>query len=91
MPKIYRQQYFWKTIKPYFSNAGLNSNNMFLEEKGELVSDETQLVFIMNKFFINVTKSLNIKENQRSPPVTLKDILKKFIFHPSIGKIEKTK
>ena len=64
---------------------------MFLEEKGELVSDETQLVFIMNKFFINVTKSLNIKENQGSLPVTLKDVLKKFIFHPSIGKIEKTK
>ena len=44
---------------------------MFLKEKGELVSDEKQLASIMNKFFINITKSLNLKEDQRSPLVTL--------------------
>ena len=63
---------------------------MLLKEKGELVSDEKQLASIMNKFFINTTKSLNIKEDQGSPPVTLNDICKKFIFHPSIDKIRKT-
>ena len=31
---------FWKTIKPYFSNRGLNSNKLLLKEKGNLVSDE---------------------------------------------------
>ena len=25
---------FWKIIKPYFSNKGLNSNKMLLKEKG---------------------------------------------------------
>ena len=46
----------------------------------------------MNKplFFINITKSLNSKEDQDSPPVTWEDILKKVIFHPSIDKIRKT-
>ena len=43
----------------------------------------------MNKFLINITKSLNLKEDQGSPRVTLEDILKKFIFHPSIDKIKK--
>ena len=81
---------FWKTIKPYFSNKGLNSNKMLLKEKGELVSDEKQLASIMNKFFINITKSLKLKEDLGSPPVTLNDILEKFIFHPSIDKIRKT-
>ena len=28
---------FWKTIKPYLSNKGLNSNKILLKEKGELV------------------------------------------------------
>ena len=37
---------FWKTIKPYFSNKGLNSNKLLLKEKGKLVSDEKELATI---------------------------------------------
>ena len=57
---------FWKTIKPYFSNKGLNSNKMLLKEKGELISDKKQLASIMNRFFINITRSLKSKEDQGS-------------------------
>ena len=54
---------------------------MLLKEKGKLVLDEKQLTWIMNKFFINITKNLNLKEDlnlnlKGSPPVTLNDILK---------------
>ena len=80
---------FWKTIKPYFSNRGLNSNKMLLKEKGELVSDDRQLASIMNKFFISFTKSLKLKEEQGNP-IPLNDILEKFSFHPSIDEIRKT-
>ena len=80
----------WKTIMPYCSNKGLNLNKMLLKGNGEFVSDEKQLASITNKFFINITKSLNLKEDQHNPLVTLNDILKKFIFHPSIDKITKT-
>ena len=76
--------------KLYFGNKGLNSNKMLLQEKRELVSDQKQLTSIMNKFFINITKSLNLKKDQGSPPVTLNDILKKNIIHPSFDKIKKT-
>ena len=62
---------------------------MLLKEKGDLVSDKKQLVSIMNKFFINITKSLHLKDDQGSLPVTLEDILKKNIFHPSIDNIRK--
>ena len=55
-----------------------------------LVSDEKLLASIMNKFFINITESLKLKEDQGRPLVTLNDILKKFIFLPSIDKIRKT-
>ena len=51
---------FCKTIKPYLSNKGLNSNKMLLEKKSELDSDEKQLAFIINKLLINITKSLNL-------------------------------
>ena len=63
---------------------------MLVKKKGELSSDEKQLVSILNKFFINIEKSLNLKEDQASRPVTLKDILEKYIFHPSIDKISKS-
>ena len=63
---------------------------MLLKEKGELISDEKELASIMNKFIINITKSLNLKEDQGSPSVTLEEILKKIIFHQSIDTIRKT-
>ena len=63
---------------------------MLLKEKGELITDEKELASIMNKFIINITKSLNLKEDQGSPSVTLEEILKKIIFHPSIDTIRKT-
>ena len=63
---------------------------MLLKEKGELISDEKELASIMNKFIINITKSLNLKEDQGSPSVTLEEILKKITFHPSIDTIRKT-
>ena len=55
---------------------------MLLEEKGELISDEKELASITNKFIINITKSLNLKEDQGSPSVTLEEILKKNYFSP---------
>ena len=45
----------------------------------ELKRKSIQLVSIMSKFFINITKILDLNEDQSSPPVTLEDILKKFI------------
>ena len=38
---------FWKAIKPYFTNKGLNSNKLHLKEKGNLVSNEKQLVSLL--------------------------------------------
>ena len=43
---------FWKAIKPYFSNKGLNSNKPLLKEKGNIVSVEKELATIMASFFL---------------------------------------
>ena len=63
---------------------------MLLKEKGQLATDKKQLVSIKNKFFINVTKTLNLEKNQSTPPIALEEILKKFSFHTNIDKIRKT-
>ena len=81
---------FWKTIKPYFSNKGLNSNKLLLKEKGNLVSNEKQLATIMNSFFINITKGLELKEDNESNANTLEDVLDAFNSHPSIERIRRT-
>ena len=78
-----------ETVKPNFSNKGLNSDKMLLKKKGAFVSDEKQVASVMNKFFINITKSLKLKEHQGNPPVAFKDIIKKFVFHRVSIKLEK--
>ena len=43
MKDLSENKKFWKTIKPYFSSKGLNSNKMLLKEKGELIPNEIEL------------------------------------------------
>ena len=80
---------FWKTIKSYFSNKGLNSNKLLLKEKGNLVSDEKELATIMNNFFISIMKGLELKKDSKGKLNNLEDIFKAFESHPSIEKIKK--
>ena len=73
---------FWKTVKPYFSNKGLNSNKLLLKEKENLASNEKQLATIMNSFFININKGLELKEDSiERIRITIKTN-EKFSFQP---------
>ena len=61
-----------------------------MKEKGNLVSDEKELATIMNNFFINITKDVELKKDSRHKLNNLEDIfLKHFEFHPCIKKIKK--
>ena len=67
---------------------------MLLKEKGKLITDEKQLASIINKSFINITKNLNLKEDQGSPPVILKEslvsyFLKNFFFTRVLARSQK--
>ena len=55
---------FWKTIKPYFSNKGLNSNKIFLSEKGRLIRDPAAIATTMNNYFVNITETIGLKQFQ---------------------------
>ena len=47
---------FWKTIKPLFSNKGLNFNKLMLKENNQLISEEKELATVMNTFFVKITE-----------------------------------
>ena len=67
----------------------MNSNKLFLREKGNIASNEKHLATIMNYFFINITKDLELKEENSSNAATLKDVLKVFDAHPSVGRVQR--
>ena len=80
---------FWKTIKPFFSNKGLNTNKLMLIENNNLISEESVLANTMNQYFTNITKQLNIK---KSPQLkNLEDIINYYHNHISIVKIKSSK
>ena len=56
----------WKTITPSFSNKGLNSNKVMLEENNRLTTEEIELANVMNTFFVNITESLDLKKEDES-------------------------
>ena len=60
-----------------------------MKEKGNLVSDEKKLATIMNNFFINTMKDLELKKDSKDKLNNLEDILKAFKSHSSIEKIKK--
>ena len=53
---------FWKSVKSFFSNKGSNSSKITLVEENNITSDEEGIANIMNNYFINVTRTLNLKK-----------------------------
>ena len=59
---LFDNKKFWKTIKPYFSDKGLNSNKLLMREEDHLISDEKELTNLMNSLCINTTSELDLKK-----------------------------
>ena len=57
---------FWKTIKPFFSNKGLNSDKLMPKENNRLIKEEKELPTVMNTFFVNIAESLDLKKDHDS-------------------------
>ena len=51
---------YWKIVKPIFTNKGSKSSKFILVEKEEILSDTAKISEIMNDYFVNVTKDLDI-------------------------------
>ena len=74
---------FWKTIKPYFSNKGLNSSSLILSEK-KIVAIDQDIASIMNNYFTGITSHLNLKPDQINHSENLTNIIENFKNHESI-------
>ena len=62
MKQVSDNKLFWKSVKPFFNDKGSNSSKITLVEENNIISDEEEIANIMNNYFINVTKTLNLKK-----------------------------
>ena len=81
---------FWKTVKPFLSDKGTRSSHITLIDKNNIISKDNDVAEVLNNFFDNAVKQLNINENQYllsdtygiEDPVDI--AVEKFRLHPSI-------
>ena len=79
---------FWKTIKPFFSSKGLNTNNMMLVENNEIVREEEIIANTMNNYFTNITTHLKPKPTKIDPKANLESIIDSFQNHECVQRIK---
>ena len=86
--KVSDNKNFWKSVKPFSLNKGLNSNNILLVEGNEIVNDDGKIAAIMNRYFTNITKHMNFKANKIRYREELVSILDTFKNHKSVQRIK---
>ena len=79
---------FWKSVKPYFSSKGQNSDKITLVENDAIITNDRVISKTMNKFSINTTKKLNLKPFKNSSDTDINQITSVFQNHVSIRKIQ---
>ena len=72
---------FSKTIKTFFTNKSLNTNNIMLEEINEIVREEKIIANIMNNYFTNTITHLKFKPTKIDPKANLESIINTFQNH----------
>ena len=78
-----------KNVKPFLSDKGAQTSKITLINNYKVVSDDTLISEIFNKFFKCAVKTLGIKENDDSLKSSLSEdpvdnALEKYENHPSI-------
>ena len=83
---------FWKTVKPFFSEKSVTTENITIVDKNEIYEDDEKVSEIFNDFFSNAVNNLNIpkyvsliQDSDESDPI-MKAIIK-YNNHDSIIKI----
>ena len=52
---------FWRTVKPFFSDKVMTSENITLFENGDILEDDKKVSHVFSDFFSNAVKNLNIE------------------------------
>ena len=53
-----------QAVKPFFTDKTLDSDQFTLTNNDEIISDDENIATFINKFFLNVVNSLNLKVNK---------------------------
>ena len=78
---------FWKTLRPFFKNK---SSKITLAKNNIVIADEKIVAELMNKYFINITKNLNLKASIINTTDDIRSLTKNYENHISIRKIKET-
>ena len=79
---------FWKTIRPYFSDKNNQFSKITLVENNIVIVDEKRVGELINKYFINITKYLNLKAPIINTTDDILSLTKNYENHISIRKIK---
>ena len=79
---------FWKTVRPYFSDKDNKSSNITLVGNNIVTADRKRVEESMNKYFINITKNLNLKAPIINTTDDIQPLTKNHDNHLSIRKIK---
>ena len=58
--KVSDNKTFWKTVKPFFVDKGVNHDRILLVEENETISNNYEISEKLNNFFADIVKNLNI-------------------------------
>ena len=81
---------FWKTVKPNFTDKS-KAQKIILVEDGEIICDSTKNTEVLNDYFINIVKDLDIpniattEESVKTDPI--ENIIQTYANHSSICRI----
>ena len=86
--KISDNRTFWKEIKPYFNDKGGMSIKITLVERDKIIHKDKEIAETMNKYFVNITKTLRLKRSKKYNTNDIDILISQFKDHASIKKIE---
>ena len=81
---------FWKIVQPYFSDKDNKSSKITLVENNIVIADEKRVAELMNKYFINITKKLNLKAAIINTTDDIQSLTKNYENHINVRKIKET-
>ena len=87
----------WRAVKPFLTNNGCISNDFIgIENEGNLICNEQELVELFNGHYINIVEKssgkrplpLGNSSDASQDEMTIKEIISVYSSHPSIRKIK---
>ena len=76
-----------KSVRPNFSDKDNKSSKITLIENDIVIADEKRVAELMNKYFINITKNLNLKAPIINTTDDIQSLTKNYDNHISIRKM----